>query len=371
MDTQRPYNPKPPSSCAECGFLADCGGLEGEAFDRGCFQRCVSHCQFKSCDMACPCLHLNFADLIEEVGGLCLPPQRRLISGRLDDLPFYIPHIEHGYRRDAVLTTPVVCVPLTALVGTNRRGQYVVRYDTPEAMRAGLRLSGRADVVVSSVAPDRYIEDFWAWHEARHILEQLANLKLRAMTVPNFSFMNDVPRINSLYNLSRIFRVAERISDAGIPTVLHLQASTRHDWARWVSVLRDQPHLRHVALEFQTGPEHREIGDRYFSGLVNLQSELGRSLHPIVLAGACRVRELAIKFRSFSVVDSTPFIKTHKRKELSHAENGGWRSRWTIEGESLSPLLEHNVAFHSRRVLQRAGLTSDHPQQEFHLPPAA
>jgi hypothetical protein len=54
-------------------------------------------------------------------------------------------------------------------------------------------------VIVSSIAPDQPLEDFWASHISEGTLQQLASLRLLAMTVPNFSFMLDVPRINSLY----------------------------------------------------------------------------------------------------------------------------------------------------------------------------
>ena len=371
MDSHRPFDPKPPSSCGECSLLAECGGLEGEAFSVGCFQRCTAQCQFGWCDMVCPCLHLNFAELIEEVGGLCHPPQRELIPCALNDLPFYVPHVEHGSRRSEALAERVVSVPLTALVGMNRGGRYVVRYDTPEAMRDGLRISRDTAVVVSSVAPDRYIEDFWAWHERNDTLAHLASLRLCAMTVPNYSFMTDVPRPNSLYNLTRIFRVAERISASGIPTVLHLQASNRRDWSRWGSVLRDQPQSRHVALEFQTGARRRETGDKYFFGLVELQNELSRPLHPIVMAGGFRIRDFAGHFDAFTIADSTPFIKTMKRKILLHSTNGGWRSYPTEHHECLNHLLAQNVTVHRARMLHRGGLAHPLTRQRLLLPPAA
>ena len=371
MEYQLPVDPEPPSNCKECPFLADCGGLEGEAYDRGCFQRCVQHCQFKWCDMACPCLHLRFAELIEDVGGLCIPPRRSLLPCSLADLPYYIPHIEHGSRREAVLDALLVSVPLTALIRKNSRGGYVARYDTPESMRDGLRLSRGTAVIVSSIAPDQPLEDFWASHISEGTLGQLASLRLLAMTVPNFSFMLDVPRINSLYNLTRIFRMSERISDAGIATILHLQASTRHDWTRWARVLRDQPKSLCVAVEFQTGARRHETGSQYFAGLVGLQDQLGRPLHPFAVAGGCRMREFARHFKTFSVVDSTPFIKTMKRRILSNPTSGGWRSYPTDAGQSLSALLSHNIDAHSERLHFRAGLMSNSLRQQLLLPPAA
>jgi Domain of unknown function (DUF4417) len=123
-------------------------------------------------------------------------------------------------------------IPLTALIQKDRRGRLQVRYSSAETLRRGMRLSRETGVLVSGIAPDQPLEDFWAQHQRRGLLRQLAALDLLGMTTPNFSFMLDVPRTNALYNLTRIFRMAERITEAGISTILHLQASSRYDWAR-------------------------------------------------------------------------------------------------------------------------------------------
>ena len=284
MSHQYPVNPRPPGSCGECPFLSLCGGLEGAAFDQGCFQLCVTHCQYHGCDMACPCLHLRFPDLVEDVGGLCSPPQG-LLKPCTTPLPLYVSQIMHGARRDKVSEEPIVAVPLTALVGRNQVGRYDVRYSTAESAREALMLAPQTEIIVTSVAPDQPLEDFWAEHVQRDILTKLSALRIRGMTVPNFSFMNDVPRLNSLYNLTRIFRVAERISAAGIPTILHLQASTPSDWNQWIDVLRYQRGMSVVALEFQTGTRRQIIGNRYYLRLIELQDRLGRAIHPLVIGG--------------------------------------------------------------------------------------
>jgi hypothetical protein len=371
---QTPYKPRPPESCAECGFLDDCGGLEGKAYAKGCFARCVEHCQYHGCDVACPCLHLNFPDLLEEAGGLWAPPERELTALiSASTLPYYIAQIDHGGSRDAALREEIVAVPLSALVGRVRRGWYDVRFDSPAALRHALKLSEETDIIVSSVAPDQVLEDFWEEHVARDILPRLALLRLRAMTVPNFSFMTDVTRLNSLRNLSRMFRVAERISGAGIATILHLQASTRHDWGKWTDVLRAQSSVATVALEFQTGPKQKEIGDRYYCGLVGLQDSIGRSLHPLVIAGGGRMRQMKTHFRSFTVIDSTPFIKTMKRRLLIRIGPGRWkwRRRFTSPKQSLSQRLVLNVNAHRRRFHEIIGIIPDLGNQRFLFPPAA
>src|SRR5205814_4536257 len=125
MIHQRPYRPRPPQSCDECGFLTVCGGLDGPAYSRGCFKRCLEECQFSVCDMACPCLHLNFPDLVEEAGGLWAPPKRDLLPvSQVITFPLYIAQIDHGSCRDIPLEEPVVVVPMSVVVGRPRGGKY-------------------------------------------------------------------------------------------------------------------------------------------------------------------------------------------------------------------------------------------------------
>jgi hypothetical protein len=222
------------------------------------------------------------------------------------------------------------------------------------------------------VTPDRYIEDFWAEHGVKQIPSKLAQLGIAAMTVPNYSFMRDVPRTNSLYNLSRIFRAAEAISEAGIATILHLNASTKKDWERWLGVLKEQSHLSCVCAEFQTGTSSHEIGDNYFAGLLNLQNLLGRALHPFVLAGAGRLRQLEDNFISFTAVDATPFIKTMKRQIL-YRRNGfwKWRRKRTPIGGSLSRRLATNIELHRTRQLERIGRAPEKADRQLLLRQAA
>ena len=328
--------------------------MEGPAFENGCFQRCVEHCQFHGCDLACPSLHLSFAEFIDDVEGLCVPP-RQTLKPCDSTLPFYITQILHGSRRDVPLQERAVAVPLAALVCRDATDRYSLKYSTAETMREALMLSQGTEVVVTSVGFDQPLEDFWAEHVKRDILKRLAALRIRAMTVPNFSFMTDVPRINSLYNLTRMHRLAERMTEAGITTVMHLQASTRWDWRQWASILRNQPAMNVVALEFQTGARRQKIGNKYYTGLVDLQDQVGRSLHPLVIGGSGRIRDLANHFNTFTVVDATPFMKTvHRQEILATTQSTEAHCPHSTEpGASLSSLLAHNISARRARFLQK------------------
>lgn len=350
-----PVNPNEVPSCADCGFLDECGGLEGDDFHRGCFQRCNVFCAIHGCDVVCPSTPLLFGEMFDDVGGICTPP-KGIVPFDPSALPIYIPQINHGSQRPQHLAEPWVTVPLYAVASRDRRRRYNVRYSSAESLRAGLGLAAHTRIIITSVTPDQYIEDFWAEHKVKCIPEKLADLGIAAMTVPNFSFMRDVPRTNSLYNLTRIFRAAEAISAAGIPTILHINASTYRDWDRWARVLMDQSDISCVCVEFQTGTSEREIGERYMQGLITLQDRIGRSLHPLAVGGTARLAQLDGAFRSFTAVDSTPFMKTVKRQIL-YAANGfwKWRRRRTPPRHSLSARLARNIEFHRNRQLERIG----------------
>jgi hypothetical protein len=363
-----PVNPSPVPSCADCGFLEHCGGLEGDDFLRGCFQRCDSHCRIHGCDVVCPSVPLFLGQLFGDVGGICLPPRQRLVKFNPKALPSYIPQINHGWQRTEVLNEPWITVPLYVVAGRDVNRRYDVRFKSGDELREALRLAPQTKIIITSVAPDRYIEDFWAEHSVKQIPAKLAQLEIAAMTVPNYSFMRDVPRTNSLYNLSRIFRAADAISNAGMPTILHLNASTRKDWERWLSVLKEQSQLSCVCLEFQTGTSSREIGDNYFAGLLDLQNKLGRALHPFVLAGGGRLQQLDENFVSFTVIDATPFIKTMKRQVLYH-KNGfwKWKRKRTPLGSSLSKRLARSIELHRTRQLKQIGRGPEKPSAQLLL----
>lgn len=360
-------------SCAGCTWLDQCGGLPGDEFDKGCFDRCTTWCAQHGCDMACPTNAMAFADKVSEVEGLDTLPRGRVLPPKFFPLPIFAPQIYHGGRRTTRLVEKVVCIPLHSIIAEDRLKKAHMLFDTADEVRRSFQLSQETQFIITSVCPDHWIESFWEVHRSRHLLEAVSALQPLAMTVPNFSFMLDVPRTNNLYNFGRMFRLSERMAAAGIPTIFHLNALTQFDWNRWREVLKDQPGSKLVALEFQTGAEHKNFGDEYFANLVSLQDALGRALHPLMLAGAGRLRQLSSSFDSFTVIDANPFIKTMKRQVLR--KMGGkwkWRPEPTPEGASLSTRLEQNIAKQRERFHERLGLSMDgHGRQQLLLPVAA
>lgn len=322
--------------------------------------------------MACPTNAMAFADKVSEVEGLDTLPRGRVLTPNAFPLPIFVPQIDHGGSRTTLLDEKVVSIPLHRIITQDRLKRARMLYNTPEEVRRNFKLSQRTQFIITSVCPDRWIESFWEVHRSRHLLDSIAALRPLAMTVPNFSFMLDVPRTNNLYNFGRMFRLSERMTSAGIPTVFHLNALTQFDWNRWRDVLKEQPESKLVSLEFQTGAEHKHFGDEYFAHLVSLQDVLGRALHPLMLAGAGKLRELDGCFDSFTVIDANPFIKTMNRQVLRKwGAKWKWRPEPTLPGTSLSPRLVQNIAAQRARYNERLGLAAEGGGRQRLLLPAA
>lgn len=359
-------------SCAECSLIDLCGGLEGEAAGRGCFDRCTSWCARHGCDMACPTNAMAFPEMVSEVEGLGTLPRQQTLPLDAASLPMFAAQIYHGGSRATPLREEIVSIPLHRILSTDRRGRARIAFKSPEELRRGFQLSAETQFIIASVCPDRFIEAFWEVHRSNHLLDDIRGLRPLAMTIPNFSFMVDVPRSNNLYNLARMFRLSERMTAAGVPAVFHLNALTKFDWNRWRDVLREQPKARVVSLEFQTGAGRKEFGDEYFSRLVSLQDDLGRSIHPLMLAGAARLRQLNSCFGSFTVVDASPFVKTMQRQVLRKwGAKWKWRSEPTAPGSSLSTRLARNIESQRQRFHDCLGLSLQGDGRHQLLLPAA
>lgn len=326
-----------PAACPSCAYLKSCGGLEQQSLF-GCFDACGS-CRAggKTCDYTCPSKPGFLRDFVE-IGGF-QPQQRRDLPGVSQNLPVYVPLIRHGYRRDALL--PIDLVGLNSFEVLDMK--CVSRDLSGEALRNRFRVSSEARVLLISVAQDRYVESFWE-HRTPAKLDALRALGVTAVTTPNFSFFDDAPRLHSIRNFWRIVRSAEEIADAGLSPVVHVNALSREDWKQWAQLLRQNPAIRYVCKEFQTGLRDPERAADALAGLRSLQQSVGRALHPIVVGGRRFARQVASNFDSFTIADSVPFMATVNRKRIT------WTGTAVIEedeptevDETLDELLQANI----------------------------
>lgn len=342
--------PVAPMGCRDCAFLRMCGGLEGQQTMFGCFTSCGS-CGVDEgkCDYTCP-RKANFWRDWVEVGGL-EPKQRRTLPSLDLALPLYVPMIRHGSSRGEPLPIDVVALNTFEVVDFTRR----VRDDSPATLRERFQVAPNARVVVVSVKQDRYIESFWA-NRDKDRLAALARLGVAAISTPNFSFFDDAPRLHSVRNFWRILRTAEDLADAGIVPIPHVNALCREDWKLWARMLRENPAVRHVCKEFQTGFSDPERATDAVEGLRWLQDAAGRALHPIIVGGRRVAHQVARHFSSFTIIDSAVFFATIKRKRIVvHGTSAAQVDNPTSPGESLDGLLQDNFREYRKLVAMCAG----------------
>lgn len=164
-------------------------------------------------------------------------------------------------------------------------------------------------------------------------------------------------------NRKRILLSAERLSAAGVPVAVHLNAYTEGDWNFWLSYLKEHPECETVTLEFQTGYRTEEEGQAAFACLVSLQHRLGRRIHPILVSCGRFYKDACREFASFTVVDSQPFMQTMARQVLKPDKNGyfNWHRSPTLKNETLGGLFDHNATCYEAKFL--AGVSNDVVEQ--------
>ena len=129
----------------------------------------------------------------------------------------------------------------------------------------------------------------------------------------------------------------------GVMPIVYLHTISKHDWAFWSDFLRHHQEVEYVAKEFQTGLGRREHGLSAIAEAARLQEQTGRNLHFVAIGAAQYANDIAKHFDSWTIVDSTPFMKAVKRRLLATAI--GTRVRWaSARGEDPNVLLNQNVA---------------------------
>ena len=355
----------PAGACASCAYRDPCGGLEDESSLFGCFVDCGVLCKRDTggkCDYTCPSKPRQFARRLREVGGLEVRLRGSLRSPA-SNFQTYVPFIRHGYRRELTLDEKHVAVPTYELVG-GAGANYGPRARTARDLRDRLVLRSDAQVLFVSVAPDADLEKYWACANELSVPTKLAQLDLWAMTAPNFSFFDQVPRTQLLYNRARIVRALEALSAAGIPAIPHLNARTMMDWQFWADLLRAHPHVRHVAKEFQTGGRDPACAEEMIVGLRYVQDRVPQDLRPIIVGGTQYAARIARAFPLATFVDSRPFMAAvNRHRFVLDCRGAQWEPSPTKLGEPIDDLLADNIRNYRRYVetLVRTGTNADLP----------
>lgn len=340
--------------CADCAFLPECGGLpeKSSLFD-GCYSECMDNCNPESCHLTCPNNQRLYVNRIAEIGGSFdfTSPALKVPAIKL---PPYVTKIHNGSGREKNLRLGVAVIPIRELL--RKSGANIsCRFADASQVRRCFRLPAQAAFVISCISVDGDVEMAWRGLMYGGLSKELAKLKPAAIIVPNFSFfIEDVPRIHTLYNRKRICMAARMLSEAGCRIIAPLNANTAHDWDFWYKLLQENPAMKYVAKEFQTGLSAPAAAKAAIESLAKVQERLGRPLHPVAL-GAFEFRDiLSAHFKHYTIVDSRPFMLAVNRRRTRRTSDGSYEDVFTptAQDESIDEILQSNIRVRQKRLKQ-------------------
>jgi hypothetical protein len=339
--------------CAVCPERSICGGLGVQAHLFDCLGLCCGRPE--KCDNVCR-NHPDYADRVREINtfGLSMVPRTGPISS--PQLPPVIPVLFHGSRREQLLKSRAVAMPLYSMF--NRRDGSV-RYGSRDALCLAYGVSTEALVLLTGTDYDAPLERWWSFGESkrRSIIRSLLKAGISLVTTPNYSLFTDVPRWNDLHSMKRIALVHHEFMSEGLLAALHVNGRTATDFSRWAAYLVARPEITHLAYEFGTGTGWAGRLQRHAEWLCELTATVGRPLHLLVRGGIEVLPQLALAFGGITLLDTSSFIKSVKRQRASLNGNSAlkWLPAPTIAGEPIDDLLIHNIQAVSDWTRMRTG----------------
>ena len=337
-------------ACQQCTFKPGlCHGFEGDWGMAGC--SVFNHSKCEKHEWTCVCNLGRLGARVMEVRNFQCRLERALLP--IDfNLPQFVPTFYHRFSDVEPLEIEWVAVPLHVLFRPVSGDGIKCLAEDRDALRASLGLHQKTRIMVTGPGKDQLIEVFWRFHRAAKLLDLLKKWDVQLFTVPNYSFFTDAPPLHHHYNRSRILRVAERATEAGVCSVLHLNALHRQTWKEWGDLLRSHSEIKHVCMEFQTGYASPEAGLAALGELVRIQENIQRPLHPILIGAARYAGFIGKHFRSCTIVDAQPFLKTFNRKIFKAMPGGGgdWFFKSTKPSESIIPRFKWNLSEYSGQV---------------------
>ncbi|MGC3957026.1 MAG: DUF4417 domain-containing protein [Verrucomicrobiota bacterium] len=302
----------------------------------------------------CACNPSLLGKRMLEVGGFGCKLEATLKSIE-DTLPKYVTTIYHSGGRSGLLDLDWVAIPLYRIIHYGSDGIPNLIADDAQSLRNIFRLHSRTKIIVTGPGADQGIENFWKHHQKAGLLTRIQKLRISIFTVPNYSFFFGMPPMHHRYNRSRILRMGERASAAGLPTILHANILHEADWCDWENLIREHPEITALCFEFQTGFASAAVGERVFDRLVKLQSNVNRPIHPILIGGARYAARLGKHFTSATVIDAQPFMQTAHRKSFDYTDDD--RSQWVFNATPLNEApdarFKGSLQKYSRRIGER------------------
>jgi hypothetical protein len=176
------------------------------------------------------------------------------------------------------------------------------------------------------------------------LIRTFRDLGIALVTTPNYSLFIEQPRWDDLHAMKRIGIIHSEFLNEGLPAALHVNGRTETDFRRWEDYIVSRPEVCVLAYEFTTGTGWAGRQERHADWLAELARGVGRPLRLIVRGGTDVLPELVAAYDCVSMVETSAFMKTMKRKRAHISENRlMWLSAPTAIGESLDSLFAHNL----------------------------
>jgi hypothetical protein len=331
----------PSLGCWGCPERAPCGMLAVEAGLTSCLDLCCG--KPAKCDKPCR-NNPDYALRVREVGTFFLDNVPRGPVLHSPPLPFVIPVIFHGNRRERPIGPSPVVLPLYKMFS---RREGVMRFTTHEELCAEFCITPGTPVILTGTDEDAPIERWWGYESRRReIICALRKIGVVFSTTPNFSLFVDVPRHVDLHAIKRIGLVHAEFLAEGLPCALHVNGRSETDFKRWADYICARPEITHIAYEFTTGSARTERRPIHVEALVGIAAAARRPLHLIMRGGIEVLPQLSAAFSRVSVLETWSFMKTMKRQRAMPRGNGSlrWRRSPTRRGEPVDDLYAINRA---------------------------
>lgn len=327
--------------CGKCLDRPLCGGLQiyGPALS------CLDHCACAdpaTCKFVCPRNPALYAKRMAEVNGFQLTDIEKRSTLPFPDLPEFIPVMYRSLRLERPVDLDLVAIPFSEMY--RRKGKLAVPH-TRQELEAKFRLRADTKIVLTGVEHDCHVEQWWGSVGRRDVVRGLRDLGVVCATTPNFSLMTDVPRHDNMHAIKRIALIWGQLHDAGVPTALHLNGRTDHDFLRFREFLQAHNEIEAIAFEFTTGAANKDRGQYFSELLIGLANEIKRPLTLILRGGLAWASVLAPHFGRIVLLDTDGFHRTVNRRRATVIPGNRlhWQKNPTPKGFPLDELLAHNL----------------------------
>jgi len=333
--------------CGRCHEIGLCGGLHvrSDAFD------CLTYCCAKpdACTTVCP-KNRTFVERVREVGGFELLHIRRAMRLDFPLIPYSVPLIYSRGVRKGGFRPAAVGIALYQLL---ERGTSELRFANKGALCQHFGIDPTTPVFLTGTAIDKTLERWWSLGEQRRrgVLARIRSLGILAATTPNYSVFSDVPRWDNFHAMKRIGLCWQEMTEAGIPTALHVNARAPSDWRRWTELVQERPEITAIAYEFATGAAGSTRMAYHVDELQHLADRVARPLTLVVRGGLTALPALRQSYSQVTMLDSTTYMKTAYRRKGITGNNSTivWQAAPGCPNINLDELIEHN--YHVMRIV--------------------